>query len=36
MPEVRYELGSYVLLTDSKDSLNYLFNIMNDNPSTVV
>lgn len=36
MPEVRYELGSYVLLPESKDSLNYLFNIMNDNPSTIV
>lgn len=36
MPEVRYELGSYVLLPESKDSLNYLFNIMNDNPTTVV
>ncbi|WP_317898272.1 OmpA family protein [Aurantibacillus circumpalustris] len=36
MPEVRYELGDYKLLADSKDSLNYLFDLMTDNPSTVV
>jgi outer membrane protein OmpA-like peptidoglycan-associated protein len=36
MPEVRYELGSYILLPDSKDSLLYLYNIMRDNPTTIV
>src|SRR5690606_16480575 len=36
MPEIRYELNSYLLLPESKDSLNYLFNLMNDNPTTVV
>lgn len=36
MPEVRYELGSYKLLPESKDSLNYLYELMIDNPSTVI
>jgi peptidoglycan-associated lipoprotein len=36
MPVVLYELGSPALLPSSKDSLNYLYNIMKDNPSTVV
>ena len=36
MPEVQYEVGSAVLLPNSKDSLNYLYDIMKDNPSTVV
>jgi peptidoglycan-associated lipoprotein len=36
MPEVQYELGKADLLASSKDSLNYLFDIMKDNPSTVV
>jgi peptidoglycan-associated lipoprotein len=36
MPEVQYELGSAKLLPNSKDSLNYLYNIMTDNPSTRV
>jgi len=36
MPEVLYEVGSAALLPQSKDSLNFLFDIMKDNPSTVV
>jgi peptidoglycan-associated lipoprotein len=36
MPEIRYELGSAELLPESKDSLLYLYNILNDNPSIVV
>lgn len=40
LPEVRYALGSDVLLVDStinsKDSLNYLYNVMTDNPNIVV
>jgi peptidoglycan-associated lipoprotein len=36
MPEVQYEVGSAALLPNSKDSLNYLYDIMKDNPSTVV
>lgn len=36
MPEVRYELNDYHLLADSKDSLNYLFELMQDNPTTVI
>jgi peptidoglycan-associated lipoprotein len=36
MPEIRYALNSYELLPESKDSLNYLYNLMKDNPSTVV
>jgi len=36
MPEVLYEVGSAALLPQSKDSLNYLYDIMNNNPSTVV
>lgn len=36
MPEVQYELGKAELLPNSKDSLNYLYDIMKDNPTTVV
>jgi peptidoglycan-associated lipoprotein len=36
MPEIRYALGSYELLPESKDSLNYLYDIMKDNPTTEV
>jgi len=36
MPEVQYELGKADLLASSKDSLNYLYDIMKDNPTTVV
>lgn len=36
MPEVRYPLNDYHLLPESKDSLNYLYQIMVDNPSIVV
>jgi peptidoglycan-associated lipoprotein len=36
MPEVQYELGKADLLPSSKDSLNYLYDIMKDNPTTVV
>jgi peptidoglycan-associated lipoprotein len=36
MPEVQYELGESKLLPQSKDSLNYLYEIMMNNPSTVV
>jgi len=36
MPEVLYELGSAELLPQSKDSLNYLYNILKDNPAIVV
>jgi peptidoglycan-associated lipoprotein len=36
MPEVLYAVGSSELLPQSKDSLNYLYDIMNNNPSTVV
>lgn len=35
MPEIQYALGSAELLPASKDSLNYLFNILKDNPSIV-
>jgi peptidoglycan-associated lipoprotein len=36
MPEVRYEVGDFKLLPESKDSLNFLYNIMKDNPTTNV
>jgi peptidoglycan-associated lipoprotein len=36
MPEVQYALGSAELLPNSKDSLNYLYNILTDNPSITV
>jgi len=36
MPEVQYELGKWALLPNSKDSLNFLLNIMKDNPTLVV
>jgi peptidoglycan-associated lipoprotein len=36
MPQILYALGSAELLPESKDSLNYLFNILHDNPSTVI
>ena len=35
MPEIQYALGSAELLPESKDSLNYLFNILKDNPTIV-
>lgn len=35
MPEIQYALGSADLLDASKDSLNYLYNILKDNPSIV-
>ncbi|MCE3225637.1 MAG: ompA 2 [Bacteroidetes bacterium] len=36
MPEVQYALGSYELVGGSKDSLNYLYNVLKDNPTTVI
>ncbi|MEI6020817.1 MAG: OmpA family protein [Bacteroidota bacterium] len=36
MPQILYALGSAELLPESKDSLNYLFNILRDNPSTQI
>jgi peptidoglycan-associated lipoprotein len=40
LPEVRYPLGSAVLLVDStinsKDSLNYLYNLLIENPNLIV
>jgi len=36
MPEILYELGSAELLPQSKDSLNYLYNILKDNPAIIV
>ena len=36
MPEIQYALGSAELLPQSKDSLNYLYNILKDNPSIKV
>ncbi|MCE3258921.1 MAG: ompA 2 [Bacteroidetes bacterium] len=36
MPEILYETGKWDLLPQSKDSLNYLYNIMKDNPTTKV
>jgi len=36
MPEIQYELGSAALLPNSKDSLNYLYNILRDNPTIKV
>lgn len=36
MPEIQYALGSYELLPNSKDSLNYLYNILKDNPAIKV
>jgi peptidoglycan-associated lipoprotein len=36
MPEIQYALGKADLLPQSKDSLNYLFDIMKDNPTTIV
>ena len=36
MPEILYNLGSAELLPQSKDSLNYLYDIMKDNPTTIV
>ena len=35
MPEIQYALGSAELLPESKDSLNYLFNILKDNPTII-
>ncbi|MBI2723139.1 MAG: OmpA family protein [Bacteroidetes bacterium] len=36
MPEIQYALGSAELLPQSKDSLNYLYNILKDNPTIIV
>lgn len=36
MPEVQYELGKWALLESSKDSLNFLLKILNDNPTIMV
>ena len=40
LPEVRYPLGKWELLVDStinsKDSLNFLYNVMTDNPNIIV
>jgi peptidoglycan-associated lipoprotein len=36
MPEILYDLGKFDLLPQSKDSLNYLYNILKDNPTIVV
>ena len=36
MPQILYDLGKADLLPQSKDSLNYLFNLMNDNPTTEI
>ncbi len=36
MPEVQYELGKWALLPNSKDSLNFLLQIMKDNPTIIV
>ncbi len=36
LPEIQYELGSAALLPSSKDSLEYLYNILKDNPSISV
>jgi peptidoglycan-associated lipoprotein len=36
MPEVQYELAKWQLLPQSRDSLDYLYNIMSDNPTIVV
>lgn len=33
MPQIRYALGKADLYPESKDSLNYLFNLLKDNPS---
>lgn len=35
MPQILYELGSAALLPQSKDSLNYLYQIMVDNPTII-
>lgn len=36
MPQILYALGSAELLPESKDSLNYLYNILRDNPTTQI
>jgi len=36
LPEVQYKLGSHELIPAAKDSLNYLFNILVDNPTIVI
>ncbi len=36
MPEVQYEVGKWNLLENSKDSLNFLLKIMQDNPTLKV
>lgn len=36
MPEVLYDLGSYTLRPESKDSLDYLYTVLTDNPTIVI
>jgi outer membrane protein OmpA-like peptidoglycan-associated protein len=36
MPKILYDLGSFELRQESKDSLEFLYNILNDNPAIVV
>jgi peptidoglycan-associated lipoprotein len=36
MPKILYDLGKATLRPESKDSLNFLYNIMKDNPSIIV
>jgi peptidoglycan-associated lipoprotein len=36
MPEVQYDLGSYTLRPESKDSLDFLYNVLIDNPTIVI
>ncbi len=36
MPEVLYEVGKFALRTESQDSLNYLYNILVDNPTILI
>lgn len=35
-PEVQYDLGKYTLREESKDSLNYLFQTLMDNPTIII
>lgn len=35
-PEVQYDLGKYTLREESKDSLNYLFQTLTDNPTIII
>jgi len=36
MPKILYDLGKATLRPESKDSLNFLYNIMKDNPTIIV